>query len=78
MRSAMAQTTGTLPASAIALLPNDANARFMNDLSVGVSYATENRMTFNLEYHFHQAGFSLERLEQLVQCLRASAASFRA
>ncbi len=30
----------------------------MNDLSVGASYATENRMTFNLEYHFHQAGFT--------------------
>jgi hypothetical protein len=52
------QTTGTLPASVTALLPNDPGARFMNDVSVGASYATENRMTFNLEYHFHQAGFS--------------------
>ena len=32
----------------------------MNDLSVGVSYATENRITLNLEYHLHQAGFSPE------------------
>jgi len=52
------QTTGTLPPSATFLLPNDPAARFMNDLSVGASYATENRMTFNLEYHFHQAGFT--------------------
>ncbi|HEY4043014.1 MAG TPA: hypothetical protein VGM32_14375 [Rhodopila sp.] len=52
------QTTGTLPASVTSLLPNDPSARFMNDLAVGASYATENRMTFNLEYHFHQAGFS--------------------
>jgi hypothetical protein len=50
--------TGSLPAAAQELLPNNANASFMNDLSVGASYATENRMTFNLEYHFHQAGFS--------------------
>lgn len=52
------QQTGSLPASVAALLPNDPSARFMNDLSVGASYATENRMTFNLEYHFHQAGFT--------------------
>jgi hypothetical protein len=52
------QTTGTLPASVTTLLPNDPGAHFMNDVSVGASYATENRMTFNLEYHFHQAGFS--------------------
>jgi hypothetical protein len=52
------QMTGTLPASASTLLPNNSAARFMNDLSVGVSYATENRMTINLEYHFHEAGFS--------------------
>jgi hypothetical protein len=54
------QTTGTLPATVTGLLPNDPNASFMNDLSIGASYATENRMTFNLEYHFHQAGFSSE------------------
>jgi hypothetical protein len=52
------QETGTLPASATMLLPNDSGARFMNDLAVGVSYATENRVTINLEYHFHEAGFS--------------------
>jgi hypothetical protein len=52
------QTTGSLPASVTALLPNDPGAHFMNDVSVGASYATENRMTFNLEYHFHEAGFS--------------------
>jgi hypothetical protein len=51
-------TTGTLPASVSGLLPNDPAASFMNDVAVGASYATENRMTFNLEYHYHQAGFS--------------------
>jgi hypothetical protein len=52
--------TGSLPASAIRLLPNNSDASFMNDLSLGVSYATENRITINLEYHFHQAGLSPE------------------
>jgi hypothetical protein len=50
--------TGTLPAAVTTLLPNSTDARFMNDLSIGASYATDTRMTFNLEYHFHQAGFS--------------------
>jgi hypothetical protein len=50
--------TGALPAAVTALLPNSADARFMNDLSLGASYTTESRVTFNLEYHFHEAGFS--------------------
>jgi hypothetical protein len=52
------QMTGALPASASAVIPNDTTARFMNDLSIGASYATDTRITINLEYHFHQAGFS--------------------
>jgi hypothetical protein len=51
------ETTGSLPPSASTVLPNDPDARFMNDVAIGVSYATANRMTFNLEYHYHQAGF---------------------
>jgi hypothetical protein len=50
--------TGTLPTLAASLLPNDAAARFMNDLAVGFSYATSQSMTFNLEYHFSEAGFT--------------------
>ena len=30
----------------------------MNDLAVGASYTNTASMTFNLEYHFHEAGFS--------------------
>jgi hypothetical protein len=52
------QTTGTLPAAASALLPVDSHARFRSDLSIGASWSTESRLTINLEYHFHEAGFS--------------------
>jgi hypothetical protein len=52
------EMTGTLPAAVTTLLPNSTAARFMNDLSVGASYATGNNMTFNLEYHLHEAGFT--------------------
>ena len=50
--------TGTLPANAPVVIPDDANVHFQNDLSVGASYTTTNKITFNLEYHLHQAGFS--------------------
>jgi hypothetical protein len=46
--------TGSFPASAA---PAPAG-RFQQDLSAGLSYATESRMTFWVEYHLHQAGFS--------------------
>jgi hypothetical protein len=49
--------TGTLPATAPAVLPKSSQS-FQNELSVGASYTSENRITFNLEYHFNQAGFT--------------------
>jgi hypothetical protein len=50
--------TGTLPAATPNLLPGDPRARFQNDVAIGASYATETRITLNLEYHFHEAGFT--------------------
>ncbi|HTY68697.1 MAG TPA: hypothetical protein VMH36_18740 [Alphaproteobacteria bacterium] len=50
--------TGTLPANAPSALPEDSSVHFQNQLSVGASYTTESKITFNLEYHFNQAGFS--------------------
>ena len=50
--------TGTLPAGAPSPIAEDARVTFQNQLSVGGSYTTESKITFNLEYHFNQAGFS--------------------
>jgi hypothetical protein len=50
--------TGTLPANAPSAIPDDANVHLQNDLSIGASYTTTKKITFNLEYHLHQAGFS--------------------
>jgi hypothetical protein len=50
--------TGTLPANARSALPEDPNLHFQNQLSIGASYTTESKITFNLEYHFNQAAFS--------------------
>ena len=50
--------TGSFASGGPVAMPVDQRLRFQNDLSAGASYATENKVTVNLEYHFHQAGFS--------------------
>ncbi len=55
---AFGRATGTLPPTSLSIIPQSAANPFQNDLSVGTSYATESEMTFSLEYHYHQAGFS--------------------
>jgi hypothetical protein len=47
--------TGSLPSIA-ASAPSKAS--FQQDLSAGLSYATQARLTFWVEYHLHQAGLS--------------------
>ncbi|HEV2678700.1 MAG TPA: hypothetical protein VGV37_29500 [Aliidongia sp.] len=50
--------TGTLPMNASSAIPESSISGFQSELSVGGSYTTESKITFNLEYHFNQAGFS--------------------
>ncbi|HUO91283.1 MAG TPA: hypothetical protein VMU22_00090 [Rhizomicrobium sp.] len=50
--------TGTIPPAASSPLPSSTTRRFESNASVGFSYTTESKITFNLEYHYHQAGFS--------------------
>ena len=56
--AAYGKDTGTLPPSTPVLPPSDTEARFRNDLAIGASWATTARVTVNLEYHYHEAGFS--------------------
>ena len=50
--------TGTLPADAPSVVPESSQMSFQNELSLGVSYTTESRVTFNLEYHLNQSAFT--------------------
>lgn len=52
------KATGTIPDFAPSFLPVGPTRPFQNDVAAGLSYTTETRITFNLEYHYHQAGFS--------------------
>jgi hypothetical protein len=52
------QATGTLPSVAPRVLPGDRGKHFYNDLAAGASMTTPDKITINLEYHLHEAGFS--------------------
>jgi hypothetical protein len=65
--------TGTLPFAAPSALPVDTGLHFQNDLAAGFSYTTETKITFNLEYHFHQAGFSRQDWDNWFRIGRANA-----
>lgn len=52
------RATGALPAAAPAEPPPAPGKSLENELAVGASYTTSNRVTWNLEYHLNQAGFS--------------------
>ncbi|MDE2494105.1 MAG: hypothetical protein KGL97_09410 [Alphaproteobacteria bacterium] len=55
---AFGKATGTLlPATPV--LPPTLTARaFQNDLAVGASWTSVEKVTLNLEYHYHEAGFA--------------------
>jgi hypothetical protein len=55
------QRTGSLPTGVSTILPDNRGIGFSNDLSTGASYTTPNKITYNLEYHYHQAGFSSQQ-----------------
>jgi hypothetical protein len=57
---AFGKATGTLPFAAPVLPPTSASRAFQNDLAVGASWTSETKVMINLEYHFHQAGFTSE------------------
>ncbi|HMK85980.1 MAG TPA: hypothetical protein VK437_08495 [Steroidobacteraceae bacterium] len=56
--------TGSLPAGAPTVLPDETNTRLEEQLAIGVSYTTESRITFNIEYELNQAAFTNRVWEQ--------------
>jgi hypothetical protein len=50
--------TGTLPVDTPSVLPESSHETFQNELSLGLSYTTESRVTFNFEYHLNQPAFT--------------------
>ena len=55
---AFGREQGLLPASAPDVIGQRGDKRFRSQVTFGASYTTENKITFNLEYHYNQAAFS--------------------
>ncbi len=55
---AFGREVGTIPSVAPAVITQGGNERFRSQLAAGASYTTESRITFNLEYHYDESGFS--------------------
>lgn len=51
------ESTGTLPATP-PIAVGSTSHRWRNDVAAGASWTSAWRLTLNLEYHFHQGGFS--------------------
>jgi hypothetical protein len=56
--AAFGRRTHTLPPSLPAVPQTDAELSLRNDVAAGFSWTVATAVTFNFEYHFHQAGFT--------------------
>jgi hypothetical protein len=68
-------STGSLPAGTPVLPPADGSRRFRNDAAVGASWTIATKLTLNVEYHFHESGFSRDDWRQWFDLGSASAAA---
>lgn len=55
--TAFGKSAGQLSAAAAVIPQTDPGESFRNDAAAGLSWTNGAKMTVNLEYHFHQAGF---------------------
>ena len=63
------QQTGTFPAAFVNPEPAES---FENDVAVGGSWTSESKLTINLEYHYHQAGWDRQQWDRWFALGRSS------
>jgi hypothetical protein len=56
--AAFGRQTGTVPRSTPVLPPTSTATSLRNDLATGFSWTVATAVTFNVEYHFHEGGFT--------------------
>jgi hypothetical protein len=56
--NAFGKDTGSLPQAVPVLPPTSTDVAFRNDVATGFSWTVATAVTFNVEYNFHQAGFT--------------------
>jgi len=57
---AFGERTATVPQGSPIVPQNDSSISFQNDLALGGSWASSFKFSVNLEYHYHQGGFTGE------------------
>jgi hypothetical protein len=55
---AFGRRVGAIPAAAPDVIDQGGAERFRNQAAIGAAYTTESKITFNLEYHYNEAGLS--------------------
>lgn len=71
------QATGSLP-QGMTVIPQAAGNGFQNDVALGASWTSPRKLTLNLEYHFHQSGFTSSEFSNWVNLGQASPLSANA
>lgn len=55
---AFGQSTGALPSGIPIVTQKDSSRQFSHNAAVGFSWSSDEKLSANLEYHYHQSGFS--------------------
>lgn len=69
---AFGQATGTLPSGAPVIPQSPTTTSFQSDAAFGASWTSSYRMTVNLEFHFHQSGFTRHDIDRWIAFGRSS------
>ena len=64
---AFGQATGSLPPNTPLIPQSSTGKRFQNDAAIGVSWTSSHRMTVNLEYHYHESGFTRDDFDRWIE-----------
>jgi hypothetical protein len=63
---AFGRATGSLPADAPRPLQSSTPTHYQNDVAVGASWTGRHRVTVNLEFHYHQSGFTRDDFDRWI------------
>jgi hypothetical protein len=63
---AFEEATGSIPSGSPVIPQSSTSEGFQNDAAVGVSWTNSSRMTLNVEFHYHQSGFTRREFDQWI------------
>jgi hypothetical protein len=70
---AFGQSTGSIPAGVPVVPQTDTSSPFSSDAAVGFSWSNDSKLSTNLEYHYHQSGFSSQDFNNWISAGQSNA-----